>query len=60
MDENEREEQKPIEGWNGDERRHGPSDEYKGDDRRRAEAANDGSRGEPPIGDSDADEQQGR
>ena len=49
---------KPIANWNGDERRHGPSGEYKGDDRRRAEAANDSSAG-PPIGDSDADEHSG-
>jgi len=60
MDENEREERKPMASWNGDERRRGPSGDFKGDDRRRADAANDGSGGEPPIGDSDADEQQGR
>ena len=46
--------------WNGDERRHGPSGDYKGDERRKAEAANDMYGGKPPIGDSDADEQEGR
>ena len=51
---------KPTEHWNGDERRHGPSDGYKGDDRRKAEAANDADGGKPPIGDSDADEREGR
>ena len=60
MDENEREERKPMASWNGDERRRGPSGDFKGDDRRRADAANDRSGGEPPIGDSDADEHSGR
>jgi len=59
MEEFEQEEKKAIENWKGDERRHGPSSEYKGDERRKAEAAND-SYGKPPIGDSDADEQEGR
>ena len=52
MEEYEQEEKKPIENWNGDERRRGPSGEYKGDDRRKS--------AQPPIGDSDADEQEGR
>ena len=63
MEEYEQEEKKPIENWNGDERRHGPSDSYKGDERRRHAAANDSgdlTGGKPPIGDSDADEQEGR
>jgi len=63
MDENEREERKPMASWNGDERRRGPSGDFKGDDRRRAEAANyatDLVGVKPPIGDSDADEQEGR
>jgi hypothetical protein len=29
---------KPVESWNGQERRHGPSDDYKGDERRKAES----------------------
>lgn len=63
MEEFEQEEKKPIENWNGDERRHGPSGDYKGDERRRHAAANDGTDAvgvKPPIGDSDADEQEGR
>ena len=60
MEEYEQEEKKPIENWNGDERRHGPSGEYVGDERRKAEAANDRYGGKPPIGDSDADEHEGR
>ena len=55
MEEFEQEEKKPIENWNGDERRRGPSGDYKGDERRRHAAANDSA-----IGDSDADEQEGR
>ena len=55
MEEFEQEEKKPVENWNGDERRHGPSDAYKGDERRRHAAANDAA-----IGDSDADESSGR
>ena len=50
MEEFEQEEKKPIENWNGDERR-------------RHAAANDGTDAvgvKPPIGDSDADEQEGR
>jgi hypothetical protein len=42
--------------WNGDERRQGPSAGYKGDDRRRSAAANDGTDAvgvKPPLGDSD-------
>ena len=61
MDEKQEEhEPEKIENWNGDERRYGPSGEYKGDERRKAEAANDMYGGKPPIGDSDADEQEGR
>ena len=64
MDEHRQEEHeqegRKIENWNGDERRHGPSGEYNGDERRKAEAANDTYGGKPPIGDSDADEQEGR
>ena len=26
---------KPDQGWNGEERRHGPSDDYKGEERRK-------------------------
>ena len=65
MEEMEHEEQKPAQNWDGKERRRRqPSDEYKGDDRR-AEAiermpGGDPQDGKPPIGDSDADEQQGR
>lgn len=35
MEEYEPEEQKPIENWNGADRRHGPAGQYKGDDRRK-------------------------
>ena len=36
MEEMEREEQKPAENWDGQERRHGEQGEYKGDERRKA------------------------
>ena len=55
MEEHEHQEQKPTESWSGDERRRGPSADYKGDDRRKSASA-----GEPAIGDSDADEAEGR
>jgi hypothetical protein len=63
MEEYEQEERKPIENWSGEERRRGPSGDYKGDERRKAEAAKasgDLTGGKPPIGDSDADEGEGR
>ena len=50
----EQEEKKAIRNWNGEERRRGPSSDYKGDERRELQA------GKPPIGDSDADEAEGR
>ena len=59
MEKHEQQEQKPID-WNGDERRHAPGGNYKGDERRKSTAANDASGGAPPIGDSDADEQESR
>ena len=56
MEEREQQENKAIENWSGDERRHGPSADYKGDDRRMSKAANDAYLvgAKPPIGDSDA------
>ena len=60
MNEHEHEGRK-MEHWNGDERRHGPSGDYKGDDRRKRDAANDDdSNSTPPIGDAHADEHSGR
>ncbi len=58
MEKHDQEKQKPID-WNGDERRHAPGGKYKGDERRKAEAANDATDvvgAKPPIGDSDANE----
>ena len=64
MEEREQEERKPIENWSGEERRRGPSEGYKGDERRKAAMkampSGDLTGGKPPIGDSDADEQEGR
>ena len=63
MEKHEQDKQKPID-WNGDERRHAPGGNYKGDDRRKRAAANDDATdlvgAKPPIGDSDADEAEGR
>src|SRR5690242_6137438 len=36
MEEHEQQERKPLENWNGQERRHGSGDDYKGDERRKA------------------------
>lgn len=64
MDGYEQQEKKPIENWSGDERRHGPSAGYKGDDRRKSAMSRmpggDPNGGNPGIGDSDADEGEGR
>jgi len=38
MEEQEHEEQKPIENWNGEERRQGGQGNYEGDERRKASA----------------------
>ena len=54
MEEFEQEEEKAIQNWQLEERRRASSGEYKGDERRKSEA------GKPPIGDSDADEAEGR
>lgn len=58
-------EKKPIENWNGQERRQGGQGNYEGDDRRKAEAmermpGGNPQGGNPGMGDSDADEQEGR
>jgi hypothetical protein len=66
MEQHEQEEQKPIENWNGEERRRGDGQgNYEGDDRRKAEAmermpGGNPQGGNPGMGDSDADEQEGR
>ena len=65
MEQHEQEEKKPIENWNGEERRQGGQGSYEGDDRRKAEAmarmpGGNPQGGNPGMGDSDADEQEGR
>ena len=65
MEQHEQEEKKPIENWNGEERRQGGQGNYEGDDRRKAEAmermpGGNPQGGNPGMGDSDADEQEGR
>jgi hypothetical protein len=65
MEQHEQEEQKPIENWKGEERRQGGQGTYEGDDRRKAEAmermpGGNPQGGNPGMGDSDADEQEGR
>ena len=60
MEEYEQQEKKPIENWNGEERRRGGPGKYEGDDRRKAAAANDTPTGDLTGGDpgmSEADEE---
>ena len=53
MEEMEREEQKPVENWNGQERRQGQQQgEYKGDERRQNEPAKDMKSGDLTGGDA--------
>ena len=52
MEEMEREEQKPEENWNGQERRQGQQGEYKGDERRQNEPMKDMKRGDLTGGDA--------
>ena len=64
MEEHQQEEKKAIENWSGGERRRGPSAGYNGDERRKSAMTGipggDLTGGNPGIGDSDADEAEGR
>jgi hypothetical protein len=52
MEEMEREEQKPEQNWNGQERRQGQQGEYKGDERRQNEPMKDMKSGDLTGGDA--------
>jgi hypothetical protein len=59
MEEMQREEGKAMQNWNGQERRRGPSDDYKGDERRRAaEAMKDMPTGDLTGGDAGMSERE--
>jgi hypothetical protein len=57
MEEQEHEEQKPIENWNGEERRQGGQGNYEGDERRKASAMPTGDLTGGDAGMSEADEE---
>ena len=56
MEEHEQEEKKPIENWNGEERRRGGQGNYEGDECRKASAmpTGDGTGGEAGMSEKDA------
>ena len=62
MEQHEQEEKKPIENWNGEERRQGGNGNYEGDDRRKQEAmermpGGNPQGGNPGDGEQGADKQ---
>ena len=64
MEEYEQEEKKPLRNWSGEERLHGANADWKGDERRKSAMTGipggDLTGGNPGIGDSEADEAEGR
>ena len=63
MEEFEKEEQKPMQNWNGEERRQNQQGEYKGDDRRKAAGmdeapSGDLTRGNPGMSEKDQEDEE--
>ena len=58
MEQHEQEEKKPIENWNGEERRGGGNGNYEGDDRRKQEAMERMPGGNPQGGNPGDGEQE--
>ena len=58
MEEHEQEEKKPVENWNGEERRQGGQGNYQGDERRKAEATGDLTGGNPGMSEEEKDQQE--
>ena len=59
MEEHEQQEKKPVENWNGQERRQGGQGRYEGDERRKASAmpTGDGTGGDAGMSEKDAEKE---